>query len=60
MFETIRQEMSELVMLVRRTTEWDAAVAHGIVKLEEVSPAALAAHQAQTARIVALQKKYGI
>ncbi|RQQ47594.1 hypothetical protein [Burkholderia stagnalis] len=60
MFETIRREIKELVMLVRRTTEWDMAIAHGVVKLEDVSPAALAAHQAQTARIAALQEKYGV
>ncbi|WP_420213389.1 hypothetical protein ACN8ZM_39920 (plasmid) [Burkholderia aenigmatica] len=60
MFEQIRREMSELVMLVRRTTEWDAAISHGKVKLEEVSPEALSAHQAHTARIAALCEKYGI
>ncbi|WP_175948368.1 hypothetical protein [Burkholderia pyrrocinia] len=60
MFETIRREMQELVMLVRRTTEWDMSIAHGVVKPEEVSPEALAAHRAQTARIAALQEKYGI
>ncbi|RQU96223.1 hypothetical protein DF027_04825 [Burkholderia cenocepacia] len=60
MFETIRREMSELMMLVRRTTEWDMAIAHGIVKLEEVSSAALAAHRVQMARIEVLKEKYGI
>jgi hypothetical protein len=60
MFEAIRREMKELVGLVRRTTEWDMPIAHGKVDLDAMSPEALAAHRANTARIAELTDKYGI
>ncbi|SEU40200.1 hypothetical protein SAMN03159335_06229 [Burkholderia cepacia] len=60
MFDTMRRELSELMRLVKRVTEWDTTIACGRVRLEEVSPEALAAHQADVQRIAALSEKYGL
>ncbi|WP_244096552.1 hypothetical protein [Burkholderia vietnamiensis] len=60
MFDTMRRELSELMQRVKRATEWDTTIACGKVRLDEVSPEALAKHRADTQRIAELTAKYGL
>lgn len=59
-FDTMKRELSELVDLVRRTTEWETSVACGKVNLADVSADARLAHHARLERIVDLRAKYDL
>lgn len=60
MFDTMKRELSELLDLVRRTTEWETSVACGKVNLADVSADARLAHHARLERIVDLRAKYDL
>ncbi|KVF30412.1 hypothetical protein [Burkholderia vietnamiensis] len=59
-FDTMKRELRELFDHVRRTTEWETAVACGKVNLAEVSADARSAHHARLERIVELRAKYDL
>ncbi|WP_230469035.1 MULTISPECIES: hypothetical protein [Burkholderia] len=50
-FDTMKRELSELVDLVRRTTEWETSVDCGKANLVDVPADARLAHHARLARM---------
>ncbi|CAJ6621546.1 Uncharacterised protein [Burkholderia pseudomallei] len=59
-FETAQRELRQMFDDVVKTTQWDAAIAHGKVKLEDVPESALEEHRERIRQIVATKEKYGI
>ncbi|WP_060007750.1 hypothetical protein [Burkholderia ubonensis] len=59
-FETAPRELRQMVDDVVKITQWDAAIAYGKVKLDDVSESALEEHRARIRRVEATKKKYGI
>ncbi|KVM89610.1 hypothetical protein [Burkholderia stagnalis] len=59
-FDTMKRELSKLIDLVRRTTEWEMSVACGKVNLADVSADARGAHHVRLEPIVDLRAKYDL
>jgi len=56
-FEEIRNQLQELIDLVRLDTEYCSAVAHNAIIPDQVTAQA---HQARATRIVELKRNYGL
>lgn len=56
-FEEIRNQLQELIDLVRIDAEYSSAVAHSAIQPDQ---ATAQAHQARVARIVELKRNYGL
>ncbi|MCA8050736.1 hypothetical protein [Burkholderia arboris] len=59
-FATAQRELREMLDVQIEITNWDAAIAYGKVKLEEVSQDALEAHRARIRRVEEIKDKYGL
>ncbi|MBR8426182.1 hypothetical protein KDW22_24515 [Burkholderia cenocepacia] len=59
-FATAQQELSEMLKVQVAITQWDDAIAHGKVKIEDVSEDALEGHRARIRRLEAIKDKYGL
>ncbi|MEX3555096.1 MAG: hypothetical protein VB131_00170 [Burkholderia gladioli] len=59
-FATAQRELREMLDVQIEITKWDAAIAYGKVKLEDVSKDALEAHRARIRRVEAIKDKYGL